>query len=147
MSGMFHASEVFRRCRWLAGGLVALALAACSSPTAAPAPPASAPAPTSPPAAAAAPATAAAPAAASATFDGTLVFGAPISLTGSTAKEGALQRDGYDLWRDTYNKAGGINVGGKHYKIETKYYDDTSNAQQSATLAEKLIKEDKRNFL
>jgi branched-chain amino acid transport system substrate-binding protein len=127
--------------------LVALALAACSSPTAAPAPPASAPAPTSPPAAAAAPATAAAPAAASATFDGTLVFGAPISLTGSTAKEGALQRDGYDLWRDTYNKAGGINVGGKHYKIETKYYDDTSNAQQSATLAEKLIKEDKVNFL
>src|SRR5205085_4649011 len=80
-------------------------------------------------------------------FDGTLVFGAPISLTGSTAKEGGLTRDGYDLWRDTYNKAGGINVGGKHYKIETKYYDDASNAQQSATLADKLIKEDKINFL
>ncbi len=80
-------------------------------------------------------------------FDGTLLFGAPISLTGSTAKEGALTRDGYDLWRDTYNNAGGINVGGKHYKIETKYYDDASNAQQSATLAEKLIKEDKVNFL
>src|SRR4030081_1753803 len=72
----------------------------------------------------------AAPAAGAATFDGTLVFGAPISLTGSTAKEGALQRDGYDLWRDTYNTVGGINVGGKHYKIETKYYDDASNAQQ-----------------
>jgi branched-chain amino acid transport system substrate-binding protein len=82
-----------------------------------------------------------------AVFDGTLVFGAPISLTGSTAKEGGLTRDGYDLWRDTYNKAGGINVAGKHYKIETKYYDDASNAQQSATLAEKLIKEDKVNFL
>ena len=77
----------------------------------------------------------------------TLVFGAPISLTGSTAKEGGLTRDGYDIWRDTYNKAGGINVGGKHYKIETKYYDDESNAQKSATLAEKLIKEDKVNFL
>src|SRR6266851_3234792 len=135
MRRMFHASEVFQRCRWLPGGLVALALAACSSPAAAPAPATTAPAPTS------------APAAATGTFDGTLVFGAQISLTGSTAKEGALQRDGYDLWRDTYNKAGGINVGGKHYKIETKYYDDTSNAQQSATLAEKLIKEDKVNFL
>ena len=101
---------------------------------------------------AAAPTTAAAAqpttaAAAGGTFDGTLLFGAPISLTGSTAKEGGLTRDGYDLWRDTYNKAGGINVGGKHYKIETKYYDDESNAQKSATLAEKLIKEDKVNFL
>jgi branched-chain amino acid transport system substrate-binding protein len=123
---------------WL--GLVALATAACAqgaatlSPTSAPA---------------AAP-TSAAPTSASggtATFDGTLVFGAPISLTGSTAKEGSLTRDGYDLWRDTYNQLGGINVGGKHYKIETKYYDDASNAQQSATLAEKLIKEDKVNFL
>ncbi|MDQ6671780.1 MAG: amino acid ABC transporter substrate-binding protein, partial [Chloroflexota bacterium] len=89
----------------------------------------------------------AAAAAFSGTFDGTLVFGAPISLTGSTAKEGGLTRDGYDVWRDTYNNAGGINVAGKHYKIETKYYDDASNAQQSATLAEKLIKEDNVNFL
>jgi branched-chain amino acid transport system substrate-binding protein len=129
--------------RQLLIGLVALGVAACTAP-------ATAPAPTTAPAAPAAAATSAgAPtsAAASGNFDGTLVFGAPISLTGSTAKEGALQRDGYDLWRDTYNKAGGINVGGKHYKIETKYYDDTSNAQQSATLADKLINEDKVNFL
>src|SRR5258708_21498204 len=143
MTALFHAAEVCRRSRWLPGALVALALAACSSPSAAPAPPTSAAAPTTAPAAAVKPTTAAA----GATFDGTLVFGAPISLPGSTAKEGALQRDGYDLWRDTYNKAGGINVGGKHYKSETKYYDDTSNAQQSPTLAEKLIKEDKVNFL
>src|SRR5207237_2460910 len=94
-----------------------------------------------------APTQAAAQQATSGNFDGTLLFGAPISLTGSTAKEGTLTRDGYDLWRDTYNQAGGINVGGRHYKIETKYYDDESNAQQSATLAEKLIKEDKVNFL
>jgi branched-chain amino acid transport system substrate-binding protein len=124
--------------------LFALGLVACSAP-------ANAPAATSAPATSAKP-TAATAAGGEATqgtpnFDGTLVFGAPISLTGSTAKEGGLTRDGYDLWRDTYNKAGGINVGGKHYKIETKYYDDASNAQQSATLAEKLIKEDKVNFL
>ncbi|HEY3062541.1 MAG TPA: amino acid ABC transporter substrate-binding protein [Chloroflexota bacterium] len=136
---MLHASRVI----FIA--LVGLTLAACSQP--------SAPSPTSPAAAGAKPTTAAAaPTAAGAAqtttnFDGTLVFGAPISLTGSTAKEGSLTRDGYDLWRDTYNKAGGINVGGKHYKIETKYYDDASNAQQAATLAEKLIKEDKVNFL
>jgi branched-chain amino acid transport system substrate-binding protein len=139
---MFTAA---RTVRWLLGACAALALAACTAPTSAP-PPTTAPPPaTSPPSAAAKPSTVGATF--SGTFDGTLVFGAPISLTGSTAKEGGLVRDGYDLWRDTYNLAGGINVGGKHYKIETKYYDDASNGQQSATLAEKLIKEDKVNFL
>jgi branched-chain amino acid transport system substrate-binding protein len=131
-----------RRMLGLAGA--ALVLAACSAPAAAPTP-------TTASAAKSAPAATSAAAPASATssgsFDGTIVFGAPISLTGSTAKEGTLTRDGYDLWRDTYNKAGGINVGGKRYRIETKYYDDASNAQQSATLADKLIKEDKVNFL
>jgi branched-chain amino acid transport system substrate-binding protein len=132
----------------------AAVLAACGAPAGAPAPTTAPAAPTSPPAAAAKPTAAAAatPAATSAAatsgnFDGTLLFGAPISLTGSTAKEGKLTQDGYDLWRDTYNTAGGININGKHYKIETKYYDDTSNAQQSATLADKLINEDKVNFL
>ena len=65
----------------------------------------------------------------------TIVFGAPISLTGSLAKEGGLTRDGYEIWKDKYNEAGGIKVGGKQYKIETKYYDDESDAQKSATLA------------
>src|SRR6266542_4299770 len=119
-------------------------LVGCTSQSSAPAPPT---APAAGGATAAKPTAAATGAQAATTFDGTLLFGAPISLTGSTAKEGSLTRDGYDLWRDTYNNAGGINVGGKHYKIETKYYDDASNAQQAATLAEKLIKEDKVNFL
>ena len=136
---------MFSSIRLARGALVAcaaLGLVACSVP-AAPVAPTTAPAPTSAPAATAATAATTA----GTNFDGTLLFGAPISLTGSMAKEGSYVRDGYDLWRDTYNKAGGINVGGKHYKIETKYYDDTSNAQQSATLADKLIKEDKVNFL
>lgn len=85
--------------------------------------------------------------AASVGFAGTILFGAPISLTGSTAKEGGLTRDGYELWKETTNANGGINVGGKRYMVATKYYDDESNAQKSATLADKLIKEDKVNFL
>ncbi|MFN8536904.1 MAG: amino acid ABC transporter substrate-binding protein [Thermomicrobiales bacterium] len=83
----------------------------------------------------------------SGTFDGTILFGAPISLTGSTASEGKLTQDGYELWKETYNNAGGINVGGKRYKIETKYYDDESNGPKSATLATQLIKQDKVQFL
>jgi len=86
-------------------------------------------------------------AAGSVAFSGTILFGAPISLTGSTAKEGGLTRDGYDLWKETTNANGGITVGGKHYVVDTKYYDDESNAQKAATLADKLIKEDKVNFL
>jgi branched-chain amino acid transport system substrate-binding protein len=81
------------------------------------------------------------------TFDGTILFGAPLSLTGSLSKEGNLSKEGYELWKMVYNQAGGILVGDKHYKIDTKYYDDESNAQKSATLADKLINEDKINFL
>jgi branched-chain amino acid transport system substrate-binding protein len=136
---------MFRSLRTAAPLLVLGAvLVGCTSPTTVPSPTS---APTSDATTTAKPTAAAAGAQGATSFDGTLVFGAPISLTGSTAKEGGLTRDGYDLWRDTYNNAGGINVGGKHYKIETRYYDDASNAQQSATLAEKLIKEDKVNFL
>src|SRR5205085_10797310 len=103
----------------------------------------------SPAAGAASPAAGASPAAAGATpaakpatggsFAGSILFGAPISLTGSTAKEGGLTKEGYDIFKDVYNEAGGIKAGGKNYRIETKYYDDESNAQKSATLADKLI--------
>jgi branched-chain amino acid transport system substrate-binding protein len=96
---------------------------------------------------AAAPTSAAPSAAASVGFAGTLLFGAPISLTGATAKEGGLTRDGYELWKETTNANGGITVAGKHYLVATKYYDDGSNAQMSATLADTLIKQDNVNFL
>jgi branched-chain amino acid transport system substrate-binding protein len=138
--------------------LCALALAGCSqggspSPTSPPAaatkPPAAAPTTPATGGAATGASTPAAGAAAASNqnFDGTIVFGAPISLTGSTVQEGTNTRDGYLLWQNTYNANGGINVGGKHYRIELKIYDDASNAQQTATLADKLINEDKVNFL
>ena len=76
-----------------------------------------------------------------------IVFGAPVSLTGSTAKEGAQTKNGYDLWAEAVNKAGGIPVNGKRYLVEVKILDDQSSGETSAQLAEKLIKEDKVNFL
>ena len=45
------------------------------------------------------------------------------------------------------NKSGGIKVGDKSYKIEIKFYDDKSSPSESAKLIEKLITEDKVNFL
>ncbi len=80
-------------------------------------------------------------------FDGTIVFGAAVSLTGSTSNEGKYTRDGYETAKDAINAAGGIVVGGKHYKIDIKYYDDASKPDQTSQLVEKLITEDKVNFL
>jgi branched-chain amino acid transport system substrate-binding protein len=162
---MNASSRIGRRGFLAAGASLTSAalLAACggaASPTAAPAKPTSAapasvpasttapaPAPTTAPAPTAAAAAATKPAVVGGSFAGSILFGAPISLTGSLAKEGGLTREGYDIWKDTYNEAGGIKVGDKRYRIETKYYDDESNAQKTATLAEKLIKEDKVNLL
>jgi branched-chain amino acid transport system substrate-binding protein len=81
------------------------------------------------------------------TTGATIVLGAPLGLTGSLAKESELAQQGYDLWKDWINQQGGINVGGVKHPVTIKYYDDTSNANQSAVLMQKLITEDKAQFL
>jgi branched-chain amino acid transport system substrate-binding protein len=88
-----------------------------------------------------------APAAGSAAGTDTIVFGAAISLTGKTAKEGEYTRDGYQIYVDTINEQGGITVGGKAYQAKLVFYDDESKSERTAQLYEKLINEDKVNFL
>ncbi len=77
----------------------------------------------------------------------TIVFGAAISITGKTAKEGEYTRDGYQFAIDKINEMGGIKVGGKTYQVALKYYDDETKPERSAQLFEKLINEDKVNLL
>ena len=77
----------------------------------------------------------------------TIVFGAAISITGKTAKEGEYTRDGYQFAIDKINEMGGIKVGGKTYKVELKYYDDETKPERTAQLIEKLINEDKVNLI
>lgn len=77
----------------------------------------------------------------------TIVFGAAVSLTGKTAKEGEYTRDGYNFLVDKINETGGISVGGKKYKVSVKYYDDESKSERTAQLIEKLINEDKVAFI
>jgi branched-chain amino acid transport system substrate-binding protein len=77
----------------------------------------------------------------------TVVFGAAISITGKTAKEGEYTRDGYQVAIDKINEMGGIKVGGKTYKVELKYYDDETKPERTAQLIEKLINEDKVNLI
>lgn len=76
-----------------------------------------------------------------------LLIGFPVSLTGANADSGKLMRDAYQFWADTVNAKGGLKVGDKSLKIQLKYYDDESNANTSATIAQKLISEDKVDFL
>jgi branched-chain amino acid transport system substrate-binding protein len=77
----------------------------------------------------------------------TVKIGASLALTGAVSREGKFLKDGYDLWVEHVNKQGGIPVGGKRYKVEMVYYDDESNAQTGARLTEKLISEDKVQFI
>ena len=77
----------------------------------------------------------------------TIVFGAAISITGKTAKEGEYTRDGYQFVIDKINEMGGIKVGGKAYKVALKYYDDETKPERTALLIEKLINEDKVNLI
>ena len=77
----------------------------------------------------------------------TLVFGAPVSLTGATSHEGRDTLNGYQLWAKTVNAHGGIKVGDKTYTVQIKYYDDGSSPTKSAQLTQQLITTDKVNFL
>jgi branched-chain amino acid transport system substrate-binding protein len=74
-------------------------------------------------------------------------IGAAVSLSGKLAREGQGLKQGYDFWADYVNQKNGVTVGGKNYKVNMIYYDDESNPQRSAKLTEKLISEDKVNFI
>jgi branched-chain amino acid transport system substrate-binding protein len=77
----------------------------------------------------------------------TLVVGAALPLTGAVAPDGTSQRNGYELWKDTVNAAGGIQVGSDRYLVEMKYYDYQSDTSTAVKLVEKLITEDHAAFL
>jgi branched-chain amino acid transport system substrate-binding protein len=79
--------------------------------------------------------------------DEVLKIGAAVSQTGNFAREGEFLLSGYQLWKEKVNAAGGLKIGGKTYKVEIVPYDDESQAQTSAKLTEKLITEDKVQFL
>jgi branched-chain amino acid transport system substrate-binding protein len=79
--------------------------------------------------------------------DKVIKIGAPLPLTGDLAPEGLKQRQGYDLWADQVNATGGIKVGNDHYKVQIVYYDYQSSTPKAVQLTEKLITDDKVNFM
>src|SRR5262245_5511980 len=66
-------------------------------------------------------------------------IGASMSLTGTYAKPGGYQKEGYDICSDEVNAKGGV-LG---RKIEFVFYDDQSMPATAVKLYEKLITDDK----
>jgi branched-chain amino acid transport system substrate-binding protein len=71
-----------------------------------------------------------------------ITFGTSLSLTGALSTEAKGVKLGYDFYVKHINDLGGINVGGKKYKVAIKYYDDGSNTNTAVQLYERLINED-----
>lgn len=77
----------------------------------------------------------------------TIELGSAISITGKYSQEGKNASDGYNFAVKKINEAGGVDVGGKKYKLEVKYYDDESTPARTAQLLERLISQDGIKFV
>jgi len=74
-------------------------------------------------------------------------IGTPLALTGGLADEGKKQKIAWEMWAERVNAAGGIDVGGKKMPVELVVYDYQTDGKRAAQLTEKLITDDKVNFL
>jgi branched-chain amino acid transport system substrate-binding protein len=74
-------------------------------------------------------------------------LGCAISFTGKESRTGKLYRDSYDMAVEQINKSGGVKVGKHTYQLKIVYYDDESDPNKSSKFVEKLIAEDKVDFL
>ena len=74
-------------------------------------------------------------------------IGAAVSDTGKFAIEGHSTKHGYEMWADEVNARGGIDVAGTKRKVQIIYYDDQSEPETAIKLIQRLISEDKVDFL
>ena len=73
--------------------------------------------------------------------------GVVTSLSGQMVRGGNVTRRGYDLWAETVNKQGGIEVAGHKYKVRLIYADGQSNPQSTADAAQRMITRDHVDFI
>ncbi len=71
-----------------------------------------------------------------------LKVGFNIELTGDVPKVGESSKFAAEIYKDEVNKAGGIKVGDKTYKLEFIYEDNESKAESATPAALKLITQD-----
>jgi len=73
--------------------------------------------------------------------------GVVTSLSGDLATGGNVTKRGYDLWEKKINELGGIEVKGKKYKVKLIYADAQSEPSQGASAAERLVTQEKVDFV
>ena len=76
-----------------------------------------------------------------------ITLGAAISLTGKYSTNGYHTQNGYEFAIQKIKDNGGVKVGDKCYNFEVIYYDDESKGDRGATLAERLINQDKVQYM
>ena len=74
-------------------------------------------------------------------------LGAAISLTGKYATNGIHTQNGYEFAIQKIKDAGGVMVNGKCYNFRVTYYDDESKGDRAATLTERLVNQDKVQYM
>jgi branched-chain amino acid transport system substrate-binding protein len=75
-------------------------------------------------------------------------IGYAVSRTGPNAGGAAVTTiPNYELWVKEVNAAGGLKLGGKRVPIEVVQYDDRSSAEEAARALERLINQDKVDFI
>lgn len=78
----------------------------------------------------------------------TVVIGFTSSLTGSQEVSSKRQVNGFNLWMEQVNEAGGVELSdGTVVKFASQTYDDESNAERVQELYTRLITEDGADFL
>lgn len=128
--------------------VASMSLAACGGgATEAPAEPAM-PEMTEAPAEPAAPAATEAPMEEPMMEEQTVVVGFTSSLTGAQENNSKRQVNGFNLWMDQVNEAGGVTLSdGTVVKFAAQTYDDESNTERVQELYTRLITEDNADFL
>ena len=69
------------------------------------------------------------------------------SLSGDLATGGNVTKRGYDLWANTVNAQGGIQIKDKKYTVKLFYADAQSEPSQGASAAERLATQEKVDFV
>jgi branched-chain amino acid transport system substrate-binding protein len=78
----------------------------------------------------------------------TVTIGFTSSLTGSQENNSKRQVNGFNLWMDQVNEAGGVTLSdGTVVKFAAQTYDDESNTERVQELYTRLITEDNADFL
>ncbi|MDH1300872.1 ABC transporter substrate-binding protein [Achromobacter sp. GD03932] len=77
----------------------------------------------------------------------TLKLGALVTLSGAGAAWGQGMKNAAEVAADQVNEAGGLDVGGKKYRVQVVAYDDKYQANEAVTVANRLVFEDKVRYI